>query len=296
MAGVYAASVTPLKEAGDPDLEAIPAYLAFLAGRGCHGALLLGTTGEGPSFSPDERTAIWQAAASVRENFPDFRLFAGTGTPSLTETISLNRAAFDMGFDAVVVLPPFYYRNAGEEGLFAWYSQVIENSVPEGKHLLGYHIPAVSGVGLPLNLLKRLSTSALDKFAGLKDSSGDIEHAEKLLANLEGKLILVGHDKLFADALNAGASGCITALANLMSPLLRAIWDAHQGAEETGEMQESLNAARAVLDTYPPAPAFLKALLHEMHGLPNWALRAPLQALDQKQIQEALDAMQRFQK
>jgi 4-hydroxy-tetrahydrodipicolinate synthase len=293
---VYAASITPLDEAGKPDLKATPEYLAFLAERGCHGALILGTTGEGPSFSPEERVAIWEAAISVRESFPAFRLFAGTGTPSLPETISLNKAAFNLGFDAVVVLPPFYYRNADDDGLFDWYTQVIDASVPEGKQLLGYHIPAVSGVNLSLELLKRLNSAAPDKFAGLKDSSGDIEHAQMLITNLESKLILVGHDKLLADALKAGASGCITALANLQSPLLRAIWDAYQVAEDTDELQESLNAGRTVLDSYPPAPAFLKAMLHEMHGFPNWTVRAPLRGLDKQQAQEALVSLQDIQK
>jgi 4-hydroxy-tetrahydrodipicolinate synthase len=54
--GVYAAAVTPMRKDYSPDLKAIPGLLEFLDQRGCHGALLLGTTGEGPSFSFDERT------------------------------------------------------------------------------------------------------------------------------------------------------------------------------------------------------------------------------------------------
>jgi 4-hydroxy-tetrahydrodipicolinate synthase len=273
----------------------MPNYLAFLADRGCHGALLLGTTGEGPSFSSEERIAIWQAAIKVRELYPDFRLFAGTGTPSLSETISLNQAAFDLGFDAVVVLPPYYFRTATDAGLFDWYSQVIEASVPEGKHLLGYHIPAVTGVGLSIDLLENLSASYPGKFAGLKDSSGDFEHARQLVDKLEDKLILVGHDKLLSDSLQSGASGCITALANLHSPLLRAIWDAHKKGEDTSQLQETLNAARAVLDAHPPAPAFLKAILHSEYDLPNWALRAPLRAFEDAQIRAAQEAWKRVQ-
>ncbi|MCF6278498.1 MAG: dihydrodipicolinate synthase family protein, partial [Anaerolineales bacterium] len=83
LAGVYAASLTPLKADFALDLEPVPAYLNFLAKRGCHGALLLGTTGEGPSFAPDERIALFQAAVTVRQTHPDFRLLAGTGTPSM---------------------------------------------------------------------------------------------------------------------------------------------------------------------------------------------------------------------
>ena len=67
LAGVYVAAVTPLRADFSPDLEAIPSLLSYYAQRGCHGALLLGTTGEGPSFSPAEREAIFRAGVQVRE-------------------------------------------------------------------------------------------------------------------------------------------------------------------------------------------------------------------------------------
>ena len=84
--GVYAAVITPLTSQGKIDLEQIPSYLGFLAQRGCHGALLLGTTGEGPSFAHHERVELMKAALDVRQEHPDFKLLAGTGTPSLEET------------------------------------------------------------------------------------------------------------------------------------------------------------------------------------------------------------------
>ncbi len=146
IAGIFVAAVTPLTADDVPDLTAIPALLRFYARRGCHGALLLGTTGEGPSFSLSEREAIFYAARAVREEVPDFLLLAGAGTPSLSETVTISRRAFEADFDGVVVLPPYYYRNATEEGLFSWFSRVIEQAVPDGKFLFGYHIPQVSGV------------------------------------------------------------------------------------------------------------------------------------------------------
>ena len=155
LTGVYAAALTPLREAspkGDDhasnlDLEAVAPYLAFLASRGCHGALLFGTTGEGPSFSPAERGAVWQTAVRVREQFPNFKLLAGTGTPSLTETIELTRAAFDLGYDGVVTLPPYYFRKATDEGIFHWFRELIQKAVPADGYLLGYHFPTVAGIG-----------------------------------------------------------------------------------------------------------------------------------------------------
>lgn len=277
LTGVFAAALTPLEPDFSPALDDIPQLLAFLAQRGCHGALLLGTTGEGPSFAPRERAEILQAAKRVREEHPDFRLLAGTGTPSLQETIELTRSAFDLGFDGVVVLPPYYYRNATQEGLFAWFSQVLLHAVPDGGALLAYHIPAVSGVNLSLDLLARLRDSYPDRFAGLKDSSADPEHARSLGERFGKDLaVLNGNDPLFSLALQNQAAGCITALANLYSPELRLIWEAHQVNEAAPDAQARLLAARATLDRYPPAPPLLKSVLARTTGFRRWAVRPPL--------------------
>jgi 4-hydroxy-tetrahydrodipicolinate synthase len=175
LTGVYAAALTPITPASSPDLEAVAPYLAFLAARGCHGALLFGTTGEGPSFSPAERGSVWQTALRVREQFPDFRLLAGTGTPSLTETIDLTRAAFDLGYDGVVVLPPYYFRKATDEGLFHWFRELIQKAVPKDGCLFGYHFPGVAGIGFSLDLLAHLKDAFPVQFAGWLSSPAPIQ-------------------------------------------------------------------------------------------------------------------------
>ena len=108
LAGVYAAAVTPLKDDSSLDLESVPVLLTFLSSRGCHGALFFGTTGEGPSFSPSERETLMRAVSAHRESLPGFRLFAGTGTPSLSETVDLTKLAFDLGFDRWVSSPEIF--------------------------------------------------------------------------------------------------------------------------------------------------------------------------------------------
>lgn len=289
LSGVYAAAVTPLSSQGNPDLVALPVLLSFLAQRGCHGALLLGTTGEGPSFSPEERAAIWRAAADWRSHHaPGFRLLAGSGTPSLSETVSVTKVAFELGFEAVCVLPPFFFRNASEDGLFDWFSQVMEFSVPENRWLLGYHIPAVSGVALPLGLLQRLNAAYPSRFGGLKDSSGSLDSARAYAVGLPGKVILVGNDKLLGPGLAVGAAGCITAGANLWSLRLRAIYDAYTRGEDTDAVQAEVDSLRAQMDAAPPAPAYIKALLHAHHGLPLWPVRAPLRDFTDEQTQMAI--------
>src|SRR5512143_3501013 len=218
LAGVYAAAVTPLKPDNAPDLDAIPSFLGCLAGRRCHGALILGTTGEGPSFSPAEREAIWRAAMRVREQHPGFRLLAGTGTPSLTETIDLTKLAFDLGFEAAVVLPPYYFRKASEDGLFEWFRNLIEKAVPGDRSLLGYHFPGVAGIGFSIPLLSRLKDAFPSQFEGIKDSSHEEAFARELGQQFGADLtVFSGTDSDFTLALKNHAAGCITAPANLIS-------------------------------------------------------------------------------
>lgn len=173
LAGVYAASVTPIKPDSSFDFEAVPVLLRFLASRGCHGALFFGSTGEGPSFSPSEREALLRSVRAFRQQAPGFRLLAGTGTPSLSETIDLTKLAFDLGYDGVLVLPPYYFRKATDDGLFNWFSALIQKAVPSDGYLLGYHFPNSAGIGFSLDLLSRLKDAFPKQFAGIKDSSHD---------------------------------------------------------------------------------------------------------------------------
>ena len=289
LSGVYAAAVTPLKPDLSPDLDAVAPLLAFLASRGCHGALLFGTTGEGPSFSPAERADVWQAATGVRDEFPGFRLLAGTGTPSLTETIELTRLAFDLGYDAVVTLPPYYFRKATDEGLFNWFEQVIERSVPADGYLLGYHFPGVAGIGFSLELLTRLKDAFSDRFAGIKDSSHDQDFARALGKNFGSDLaVFSGTDSDFTFALENQASGCITAPANLLSPGLRQIYDAFRGNMDTSAAQERVSAQRHALEQAQPFPPALKAMLARLHGQPRWPVRPPLIELPEEKEEAVL--------
>jgi 4-hydroxy-tetrahydrodipicolinate synthase len=275
--GVFAATVTPLNPDLTPDLEGLNELLHFLANRGCHGALLMGTTGEGPSFSIVERLSIYKAAAEAVKLIPNFHLLAGTGTPSLEDSVLLTRAVFDLGYSGVVVLPPYYYRKISDEGLFAWFSQFIKKSVPKNGAVLGYHIPPVTGIGFSIDLLSRLRDSYPNQFMGVKDSSGDQEWARALGTHF-GKdlLVLNGNDSLFSLALKSQASGCITALANLVSPLHRIVWENFQAGLPDDITQYKLIKVRELFDRYPPMPPLIKQVLSREYGFPMWRVKLPL--------------------
>lgn len=292
MSGVLAACITPITSDGKPDYPAIPHYLDFLAQRGCHGALILGTTGEGPSFSVTERKRIYRSALDVRQKHPNFILLAGTGTPSLDESIRLTRYIFKLGWDGVVVLPPYYYRKASEDGIFAWFDTLINKAVPPSGKLFVYHIPHLTGIAFSLDFLQRLLDKHPTKFGGLKDSSSDIEFARQLGERFGKDLtVFTGQDRLFGWALRNQAAGCITAGANLFSPWLRQVWDAHLQGILLEDLENKIKEARDILDHYSPASAFIKGVLPALFQLPNWQVRPPLMPFPPTTLHHAIQQL-----
>ena len=115
--GVFCASLTPLQADLTPDHGLFAEHCHYLLEEGCDGIALLGTTGEANSFSSGERKALLEAA--VRAGTPPSKLMPGTGVAALTDTVELTRHALSLGVETVVMLPPFYYKDVTEDGLFA---------------------------------------------------------------------------------------------------------------------------------------------------------------------------------
>jgi len=297
LAGVYAAAVTPIRASDSTlDHESVPVLLSFLASRGCHGAVLFGTTGEGPSFSPFERESLMRSASAYRNQLPGFRLIAGTGTPSLSESIDLTKLAFDLGYEAALVVPPYYFRKATDDGLFTWFSELINKAVPKDRYILGYHFPNVAGIGFSIELLARLKKAFPTQFAGIKDSSHDADLARNLGEKFGDDLVvLTGTDTYLKMAMENKAAGCITAAANLISPDLREVWNLMNAGKDVSEAQERVSKQRHVLEKYPPFPPTIKALLHRLHGLPRWAVKPPLESISSELEEQALQEFEGLQ-
>lgn len=282
--GIFVAAVTPMDREGRVRPQDVPWLLRWLAERGAQGALLLGTTGEGPSLSPEERRCVLQAAAQARQDLlEDFRLLAGTGTPSLEETVALTRMAFDLGLDGVVVLPPYYFHQADEEGLWTWFATLLRRAVPEDGAFFAYHFPKMTRLTFSMDFLARLKDAFPRRFVGLKDSSGDPDYAAALGERFGPDLwVFTGNDRLLLHALRHHAVGAITALANLATPLLRAAREAFRDGrrDEARRLQARLDALRDVLETFPTFPAAVKVLGAACLEWPRWGVKAPLRAPD----------------
>lgn len=121
IAGVIAAVPTPIDGHGDIDGDAFLEHARWCLSNGCDCLNVLGTTGEANSLSAAKRSALMTTAA---QGLDGSRLMVGTGTPDLETTVALTRRAFDLGFAAALVLPPYYYKPLEEDGLFAWFAEL----------------------------------------------------------------------------------------------------------------------------------------------------------------------------
>lgn len=287
ISGVYCAAVTPLNADLSPDRKRLGEHCLSLLADGCHGIALLGTTGEANSFSVAERKAILEAALEAGVT-PD-QLAPGVGVAAIPDTVELVRHALSTGITRVVMLPPFYYKNVSDDGLFAAYARIIEAVADPRLKVVLYHIPQTSAVPLSRPLVKRLVAAFPDTVIGLKDSSGDFANMQGLVEDNPGFAVMAGADPLLLPLLKLGGAGCITATSNLVPALLRTIYDHHADSARSAEIasaQARIEAARSLLNGYGQLPT-VKAVLALRSGDPGWSrVRPPLMPFDPSKLGE----------
>ncbi|MEJ2188498.1 MAG: dihydrodipicolinate synthase family protein [Acidobacteriota bacterium] len=261
--GTIAPVPTPLTAAHLLDATAQRAHIEWLASQGLDGVLVLGTNGEFPSFSLDERRAVAEQAAAAGSQL---QLLLGIGSCALVEVVEMAAIAATAGYEAVLCPPPFYFRSAPLRGLADFFEAVLDRSrLP----VLLYHIPQVSGVPISDELLDLIGEH--QNLAGVKDSSGNTDELQRLTNRFAGRIYLVGHDRLVTACRAAGGNGSISAAASVAPRLVSAVYG--------GEVeQEELTTLRSLLETHGLGPS-VKAILRRA-GLGSFATRAPLLGLD----------------
>jgi len=175
--GVYAASLTPLHTEGSIAQDVLITHIRWLMASGCRGVVLMGTTGEANSLTTRERMVALDAV--VESGIPANRLMIGTGCCTIADTVMLTRHALHHGVGGILMLPPFYYKNVQDEGLFNFFDQVIQKTGTEALHMYLYHFPQMTAVPFTEGLLRRLLKTYPDTIVGMKDSSGDWAHMQR---------------------------------------------------------------------------------------------------------------------
>jgi 4-hydroxy-tetrahydrodipicolinate synthase len=283
ISGLWAAAATPVSPDGSVDHAALAGHAKRLLQRGCDGLVLFGTSGEGPSFSIAQR--LDAAEAVLRSGVPAANLALGTGCPAVVDTIAMTKSALGLGITQAMILPPFYFAGAPDDGIEDAFAEVIEGVADARLSACLYHIPQVSGVSVPAAVLGRLCARYGKVVAGVKDSTGDFDSFLAFRREAPDAAVLVGAEVLIARALAQGGAGTICGMANLVPGLVRRMFD---GTEAQRDVEESC----AQIDGIP----MMKAVLAELTGEPIWRrVRPPLRPADEAIARRAAVVLSRLE-
>lgn len=283
--GVISPILTPFGDDGSPDAARFLAHAKWLLADGCTGLAPFGTTGEANSLGLDERMGLLDAL--VEGGVDPAALMPGTGLCALSDTVTVTRHAVENGCAGVMMLPPFYYKAIDDDGLFAYYADVIERIGDDRLEIYLYHIPPVAQVGLSVELVGRLIEAFPETIVGLKDSSGDWDNTRALLDAFPGFTVFPGSEIFLLQGMRAGGAGCITATGNVNARMIRNVYDNWQTGQ-ADSLQEEITAMRMTIQARPMIP-MLKAIVAHFRNDPGWAqVRPPFLPLDEAQAQAGI--------
>lgn len=286
--GVLSPVLTPMRDDLSPDTARWIAFCKQLLAEGCTGLAPFGTTSEANSLGIDERMEMLDALVSA--GVPAAQLMPGVGTCAITDTAKLAGQAARLGCGGVLMLPPFYYKGVSEEGVFRSVAEVIERVGDSRLRVYVYHIPPIAVVGYSLPLIERLLKAYPQTVVGIKDSSGDWNNLHALLTNFPGFGTFTGAEKFLLETLKLGGAGTINAVANLIAPLERRLYDNWEG-DEAPKLQESINQMRNAYQGVPAIPA-LKAMVAGLRQDAGWRnIRPPFVGATEEQEKAILAAL-----
>ena len=286
--GVYVANLTPMDASLQPDVPLLINHLEALLAQGAQGIALLGTTGEANSFSLQERKDL--ITAVTKAGIPGHRLMVGTGCCAYTDTISLTRHAVEHGINSILMLPPFYYKQINDQGLFRYFQTVIEGVGATDMEIYLYHFPKMTGVNFSIPLLEMLIEHYPNQVVGMKDSSGDLEHGKSICKHFPGFRLFAGTEKYLLDILHAGGSGCISATANVTVGQCARVFQNWQNSQAKA-LQSAATAQRQVFEGLPFV-SILKQYLAETTGNSQWLhVRPPNALVEDEKVHEIVSQM-----
>jgi 4-hydroxy-tetrahydrodipicolinate synthase len=290
--GVLAPVVTPFKADLSPDRERFIRHCQWLLSQNC-GLAVFGTNSEANSMSAEERMTLLDAL--VVAGIDPSRMMPGTGCCSITETVALTAHAVKHGCAGMLMLPPFYYKDVSDEGLYRHFSDVVQRVGDPRLKIYLYNIPPVAIVGITPKLVERLLKAYPNAIAGMKDSSGDWNNTKTFLdAFAEAARaastasaartfdVFVGSESLLLANMRHGGAGTISATANVNPAAIHKLykqWNTADVTDNADQQQSKLNVVREVFSNkkFPSMIAALKQAIAIYANDPEWTrVRPPL--------------------
>jgi 4-hydroxy-tetrahydrodipicolinate synthase len=228
--GSNVALVTPFKN-NKLDVDTYIKLIHFHIENGTNGLVPAGTTGESPTLSHDEHEKVIELC--VKESNGKLPVFAGTGSNSTEEAISLTKHAEKIGANGALIVTP-YYNKPTQEGLFQHFKAINDNT---GIPILIYNIPGRSVIDMSVDTMARLYE--LKNIIGVKDATGDLSRVDQTLKKL-GKdfLQLTGNDDNALEFNKRGGKGAISVTANI-APKLCSDFQKFSKSENNNDINEA---------------------------------------------------------
>jgi 4-hydroxy-tetrahydrodipicolinate synthase len=276
LAGLWVPASTPFTADGAVEERRLVSHCRGLLDDGATGLAVLGTTSEANSLTLAERRRVIDAL--VEGGIAAERLLPGTGACAIDDAVALTRHAAEIGCAGVLLLPPFYYKNVPDDGLFAYVAAVIERCGVKVPRILLYHFPAMAAAGWSIEVVGRLLEAFPGVVVGMKDSTGNAEHTKSVIDAFPGFAMFPGSELYLLDALKWGAVGCISATGNVNAHAIATLI-ARRDAADAPARQEKLVAVRRSFDGFATVPA-VKAVKAAITGDEAWlTVRPPIMPL-----------------
>ncbi|ULJ75752.1 4-hydroxy-tetrahydrodipicolinate synthase [Rhizobium gallicum] len=285
LSGVMPALVTPFDKNNKIDFKAFEKLLVHLRDAGVSGWVPNGSTGEYFSQSTEERREVLQFVKDFAR--PGEILIAGTNAPATREVIEQTAMAREIGYDTVLLAPPFYTRPTQDE-LIKHYEAVL---AAVDVNLVLYSYPAKDGSDISFELMDHFANNP--RVIGIKESSGVLQRAIDIASRYEGKIQLVsGSDDIALDFMFWGAESWICGPSNCMAKACCDLDRAYKAGDlgKAREMMKALYRAMNILES----GKFVQKIKYgcELQGLPVGECRAPLGALTDDEKAEFRAAME----
>jgi 4-hydroxy-tetrahydrodipicolinate synthase len=282
------ATATPLQKDLTCHRELFLDHCSNLLARGCNGVVLFGTTGEGPYFGSTERRSVLEFL--LGQGLAPARVIVGAGSASLADAVELTRHALSVGIRGVLLMPPFFLRAAiTEAGVFRFYAELIERTADPRLRLLLYNFPAITGITLSIELIRRLHGAFGDVVQGVKDSGGDWQQTTAYLEAFPELAVYTGTEVHARRVTRLGGVGTICGLANVLPQAMRQYLDASE--EEAERWHSLIGAVDDALCATPFLPA-CKAAIGLASGADDWRrVLPPSSELDDRDLERLARAL-----
>ena len=267
--GTFTALVTPFRD-GAIDVAAFEKLIEAQIAGGVTGVVAVGTTGESPTLSHEEREEAIRLAIAISEN--RCKVIAGTGSNSTQHAVADTKMAEKLGADGALLVAP-YYNKPSQEGLFRHFQAIAhEANLP----IMLYNIPGRCGVDIGPETVLRLAAECR-KVVSIKEASGSVERVSELRSRLPNEFtILSGDDSLTLPFMSVGAVGVVSVASNLFPAEVGALVRAY----ESGDVKSAQKSHRQLFPLFKdlfiePNPVPIKTAL-AWRGAMSGECRLPL--------------------